>query len=325
MRLWTRRGWGGSSRWFVLVVLAIGSLAASRAVFATSHAQSPTATPVPTLTPIQVRADQTVRTFFAYYDRRDISGILGLLATHFRYFDCDYRRHVMVFFDTKPALRRWLLARFRDHDYFGPLGPLGAGPGSGNVPVGPVEPLIRLSDALVSLSSKGLTPFAGEDSPVFKFIVAPNGRILGAPVSTDCSAGQRLPGTKPKKETALAKAFLTAYNHHDVAGVIRLLSPRVLYGDCGLGTGGQVAGMSQVRACLRSLFAEGDTFAKPKIILNGYLVQSGPPYTIMIQALRSNTQLLAQGDAPQVITLDLETNASVTRIRRLGEWLPPTQ
>lgn len=325
MRGWLRQLWRERGRWLALAVVAVAFLTAGRSVFATSDAQPPTATPVPTLTPTQVRADRSVRTFFAYYDRRDISGILSLLARHFIYLDCNYRRHVPVSFDSRPALRRWLLARFRDHDYFGPLGRLVSDPGPGKVGVIGLDPVIRFSDSLVPLASKGLLPQGGQEAAGFKDGVLPNGRIQQVHEGGDCSAGAPLTGSRPRRERALARAFLTAYNHHNVSAVVRLLSSSVVYGDCGTAGSGQATGISQVQACLRSLFTEGDTFAKAKIILTGYLSQLGPPNTIMIQALRINSQLLSQGDAPQVITLDLETNVGVTRIRQLEEWLPPTQ
>jgi len=322
---WTNRNRRRGSARLAAFVLSIGLLIAGRAV-ATSHAQSSAATPTPTLTPMQVKADRTVRTFFAYYDRRSISGILGLMAYHFIYLDCNYRRHAPVTFESRPALRRWLLARFRDHDYFGPLGRLVSDPGPGKVGVVSLDPVIRFSDSLVPLASKGLLPQGGEEAAGFKDAVLPNGRIQQVHEGGGCTAGAAPPpGSRPKKEMALANAFLTAYNHHNVSAVVRLLSSSVIYGDCGLGGGGQATGLSQVRGCLRSLFAEGDTFAKPKIILNGYLSQSGPPYAIMIQVLRTNSELLARGDAPQVITLSLQPNASITRIRQLEEWLPPAQ
>src|SRR6185437_10234732 len=105
-------------------------------------------------TPRQQQAAQVVQGFYAAYNRRDIPAIFALLPKELRYADCDFVHHRMVTPGSKALLRKWLRARFAEHDRFQVVGPFSVDGGSGKV--GVVADVIRHSDSLDPLVARGL-------------------------------------------------------------------------------------------------------------------------------------------------------------------------
>jgi len=302
--------------------------AAAELVPATSSA-----TPGPTMTPRQARAVGVVRSFFTAYDRHDIVGTLALLNPGARYGDCDYGRHRLILLFTRGAIRQWLIARFAEHDRYLGLEDLvthdtGA---AGNVAVGGVP--TRHNDSLDRLLKTGLVP---SSVAAQKIIVGTGGRIIAAglagPGPEVCRAGVVPPGWKPKKERTLARAFLRAYNRHDVAGVLATIATDVSYTDCGVSqdSSGTVTlgGKAALGAWLRSRFAAGDRIEGPKLLFKSYLSEPpNDPRTIVVQGVRLTTSSTLQGASTPTI-VRMVPNVAVTRIRTWqianGCSLPPS-
>lgn len=253
----------------LVTAVLIGSVCLRTHPASASPVSSPT--PVPTLTPTQQRAEQVVRAFYAAYDRRDVPAIFALLPTTFRYDDCDYAHHRRVFIESKPVLRRWLAARFREHDRHGPVGLMVVDPGPGKV--GVVGPVSRYSDSIDPLVARGLLPTPNDG--LSKHIIRSDGLfdLVALTVEDWCAAGTWPRGARPQRERTLARTFLDAYNRHDVAGVVALLAGSIVYDDCDFsqGTVVNLRGKSAVAAWLRARFAENDRLVRPRIALRSWL------------------------------------------------------
>jgi hypothetical protein len=275
------------------------------------------ATPTSTPTPAQLRAEAVLGTFYTAYDRLDAGSILALFATRFKYSDCNYSRHRYVIIRSQTSLQRWLRDRFHEDDQFRVLGPFFADPGPGMV--GAAGPVTRSSDSIDPLTARGL--LVSVPSP--KFGIDADGRIVGAELSTPglCLAGTQPHGSKPKKERALARSFLTAYNRHDVTAVLALLARDVVYSDCG-GPPAQDGrtGRDAATAWLRQRFTAGDRIQQPRIVTDSWL--SEPPnniLTVEVQGVRTGAAFAAHG-APQPVTIRIVPNLAVTRIRLWQVW-----
>jgi len=283
-----------------------------------SASQSVTPAPAPTLTPRQQQAAQVVQAFYTAYDRRDIPAIFALLPKDFRSTDCDFVHHRTVTLDSKPLLRKWLRARFAEHDRFRVVGPfyVDAGPGK----VGVVGDVIRYSDSLDSLVARGLMP--SDDNGLGKFVVRANDQLDLADVESyaGCAAGSLPHGSKPAKERALAGAFLDAYSRDDVAGVVALLADDVVYADCVVSSGTIVtlSRKSAVAAWLQKRFASGDRIVQPRVLVKSWLSQ--PPNDPMVVAIEGTRADPALGSATQPLTVRITPNADVSRIHMFQIW-----
>jgi ketosteroid isomerase-like protein len=255
---------------------------------ASAHAQT-APVPTPTLTPDQTRHVQAVLAFYAAYNRRDVGGLLSLLAPGFRYADCNFSTHRNVLIEAAQPLQRWLRARFREHDRFQIVGDFRANPGPGTAGVG--GDVIRHSHSLDPLVAQGLIP--SDNNGLGKFVVNASDKIelAGIAGTPFCLAGTRPNGSKPKQERALANAFLRAYNRHDVTGVLGTLAPDVSYSDCApvadTAKTQDLSGRAAVAVWLRGRFAAGDRIDHARILVDSYL--SEPPYsslTIVIRGVR---------------------------------------
>lgn len=299
----------------LLCILLGGILLGGMFLHTHSTSASPVSspTPVPTLMPDQQRAQQAVRAFYPAYDRRDLPAIFALLPKTFRYVDCDYAHHRMHFIESKPALRRWLAARFQEHDRFGPVRTLIADQGPGKV--GVVGPVSRFSASIDPLVSRGLLP---SNDGLGKLIVRSNG-LFDLVLLTDwdwCAAGTLPRDSMPKKERALGRAFVDAYNRHDVTGVLALVAGSIVYDDCDFsqGTVVNLTGKAGVAAWLRARFAQADRLVRPRIVLRSWLSEGSNPTTIVIEAGRADAAL---GAATQPLMVTIIPDSQVRRISML--------
>lgn len=304
----------------LLHILSVAILLGTTSLHIHSTLASPVSspTPVPTLTPNR-HAEQVARAFYAAYDRRDVPAIFALFPKTFRYVDCDYAQHRMVFIETKPVLRRWLAARFREHDRFGPLGSLIADPGPGKA--GVVGPVSRYSDSIEPLVARGLLPTPNDG--LGKLIVKADG-LLDLVLLTNwdwCAAGALPRGAMPKKEHALARTFVDRYNRHDVAGVAALLSDTITYMDCDFSRGATVtlAGKPAVAAWLRARFAQGDRLVHPRIVLRSWLNEASGSTAIVIEGGRTSA---AFGAAPWPLSIRIIPDSQVRHISTWQVWSP---
>ncbi len=94
-------------------------------------------------------------------------------------------------------------------------------------------------------------------------------------------------GASGDRSLAVLRAFVDAYNSHDLAGVLSTLAPDVDYADCRI-----MRGTGAVQAWLRVLFAEHERLMQAQID-----VPRGPmfPYTASITAIRVDDAVQARG------------------------------
>jgi ketosteroid isomerase-like protein len=259
-----------------------------------------------------------VQDFYAAYDRRDLAAMFALLPKDPRYSDCDFIHHRTVFPYSEPLLRRWLRARFAEHDRFQVVGPFSVDPGPGKV--GVVADVIRRSDSLDALVASGLMP--SDDNGLGKFVVRANNKLdlVDLDSYARCTAGRLPHGSKPARERALARSFLDAYGRHDVAGVVALLAADIVYADCDVsnGTLASLSGKSAVAAWLQKRFASGDRIAQPRVLVKSWLSQ--PPNSPTVFAIEGARADPALGSATQPVTVRITPNANVSRIRMWQVW-----
>lgn len=285
------------------------------------HAQAaPVSTPPP-LTPDQMRHVQAVLAFYDAYNRHDVGTLLSLLASPFRYDDCNFSTHRPVEIEAAQPLRRWLRARFSDHDQFQVVGDFGADPGPGMA--GVQGDVIRHSDSLDPLVSRGLIP--SDNNGLGKFVVTASDKIelAGIAGTNFCLAGTRPHGAKPRQERALANAFVRTYNRHDLRGVLNTLAPTVSYSDCstagGTAKAQTLSGRSAVAAWLRSRFMAGDHIGHAKVLLDSYL--SEPPNSSQIVVIRGVRAPATGSDPPsQPITVRITPSFALKQIQMWQVW-----
>ncbi len=94
-------------------------------------------------------------------------------------------------------------------------------------------------------------------------------------------------GPSGDRSLAVLRAFVDAYNSHDLAGVVSTLAPNIDYADCRI-----MRGKGEVQAWLRVLFAEHERLLQARIS-----VPRGPrfPYTASITAIRVDDAVQARG------------------------------
>jgi hypothetical protein len=88
----------------------------------------------------------------------------------------------------------------------------------------------------------------------------------------------------------VVRAFVDAYNRHDVPGVLATLAPDIQYGDCDYTheVGGILHGLQATQAWLRARFAEHDLFLQASI---GAFPRLRPPGA-SLEAIRVNDGIL---------------------------------
>jgi hypothetical protein len=252
---------------------------------------------------------KTLRTFFHAYDRADVRGVMQVVGVNIGIGDCDYAHHrmLLLYRDQLPA---WLRKRFRQHDRMqGKVGTALIGVGSGG-PVVEIE-VVRHNDILDSLLRAGVVDQIG-----FKIILNSHGtRIQWIAMSspTVCQAGTVPPGAKPDAEIRLARSYLAAYNAHQLNAVLDLLDPAVIYEDCDytVGTRRTLSGPDAVAAWLRTLFAAGDQFVSPQILVDSwYSEPPNDPTTVVIRTTRSQRQAVGAVDRQSVLILSPTTDGA---------------
>lgn len=93
-------------------------------------------------------------------------------------------------------------------------------------------------------------------------------------------------GPSGDRSLAVLRAFVDAYNSHDLAGVVSTLAPNIDYADCRI-----MRGKGEVQAWLRVLFAEHERLLQARIS-----VPRGPmfPYAAAITAIRVDDAVRAR-------------------------------
>jgi hypothetical protein len=273
------------------------------------------------------RTRATLNRFFTAYEHRNVPGVLATLTSTAGYGDCDYLHHTLVDIGRSErngqTLKRWLRARFAEHDQ------LHADVAHATIVAAPGRPVAGIpnrhtSDNLAPLIARGSIDF----SLAFKFIMNGRGtRIEHTAMSSqsECPAGTLPIGAKPAQEQALAASFLAAYNQNDVTGVTKLLADDVSYHDCDYAsqTPTTLQGRGAVATWLSARFADHDRFVQGQIVLDSWLSQYHyPPTTTVIRAVRQSTSLAALSASPHPTTLVLLPNASVDRIQSVEVWEP---
>jgi ketosteroid isomerase-like protein len=277
---------------------------------------------------IGLSADQgraTMTAFFAAYNRHDVNGVLATMAGSVVYLDCDYVRHRDVEFTNKEALSRWLGLRFREHDHVTiDVAEMEWSPNGQVV----LTPYSRESDSLTPLVKAGIV--SPQDAAKWRLSLSSSLIEFGG-LRGPCRAGETPPGAKPKKERALVRRFVAAYNRHDVAAVLRVLSAPtaalptagVIYADCDY-AGGSVSvlhGKPAVQLWLRSRFAAGDRFTVDKVLTNSdFSWLSDGPTSVKVLATRTIASTPRGGPSQHAVTLRIVPDSSVRHIRIWEAW-----
>lgn len=102
-------------------------------------------------------------------------------------------------------------------------------------------------------------------------------------------------GPSPDRSLAVVRAFVDAYNAHDVAGVLSTVADDIAYADCNYASAQATAiqGKAALEAWLRARFAEHDRLLQARIEIQGAgVAPPGPGGSLL--AIRVNDVLQAQ-------------------------------
>ncbi len=125
----------------------------------------------------------------------------------------------------------------------------------------------------------------------------------------------RAAGASGDRSLAVLRAFVDAYNSHDLAGVLSTLATDIDYADCRI-----LRGKGEVQAWLRVLFAEHERLVQARIS-----VPRGPrfPYAAAITAIRVDDAVQARGHVAWIgVKIALTHDGGQVRFVRIGPDCP---
>ncbi len=300
---WSSAGGRNRSRtvWAVSVGVALAFLTLPHPVALGAAASTPT------VTPAQTRA--VIERFYAAYNLGDLPGALATLGTQLTYADCDYARDMPSLLSSKQAMIPWLRARFAEHDHFTATNIAAGGIDANGTSIPNVANMsaTRTNDIL---QAQGLPP-----QPVGAKVIVDNSGWIERVVSitfSDCSLLAPPTGPNQGRTRGLVEAFLDAYNAHDGARVLELVSPSVVLRDRSFASArtSTVEGRWQLHAWLRRRFHNEDNLGD--ISMN---VGAGKQARVArVQALRR-----IDGFAPKAVSIVFMLgNKEGSEITRVG-------
>jgi hypothetical protein len=265
-----------------------------------------------------------VQAFFQAYDRHDLRGVLATidLDSLLLYPDCDYaflKSYDLANYNlpnNKPSgylLEQWLRVRFEEHDRFAVIrfvsGVDGA-PGVGVV-------VARSNDLLDEL---GLSPrfyqykFA-TDAEKGYFIQGFSGSAYDC---EDLPSGRGLhfsPGPSMTHTRVVVRAFIDAYNGHNLNRALQTMDSQLSYVDCKY-TRHQIVDLSSkvaLKSWLRARFRDHDRFGHVQFTPNA----GTDPRTGDFQAVRRSDSLTLSGLGAQQNVFRVYMNQEGDRISRV--------
>jgi hypothetical protein len=247
--------------------------------------------------------------FMAAYNRHDLTATMAFFQRPFRgsddFLDCDYAFLTPVALETFDQVKAWIKSRFAEGDRFDAI----------QTQANPSDPVVgsvrgtRTSDVLTAI---GAAPFV---DPVSAKVAVDRQHgqfieFMWLPGFDGCqgnySSGPllRFPsGASESRTRGVAQAFIDAYNNHDVARVLQLVTKRVAYRGCDWIHDRRVGriGKAQLKSWLRVLFADGDRYDQSTVSTTN----PDQPNAARIEGRRTSRAVLQRNGSPLATGMDV--------------------